>query len=103
MKYREDVFAEWLAHCRAAGFNHGQKLFTMLQEWAHGRFFIDAADADALLRAAKEKGLIRRAGDKTEPRREQVFAGIGGGAWNAKGLDGEPYPHLCGWEPCGAS
>jgi uncharacterized Zn finger protein (UPF0148 family) len=96
MKQREEVFEEWLAHCRAVGFNHGQKLFDMLLDWGQGRFFVDSADADSLLRRAEEGGVIRRAGGKLEPRFEQRVAGIGGGRWDPKGF---PYPHLCGWQP----
>ena len=103
MKQHADVFEEWLAQCRTIGFRHGQQLLDMLLDMAQGRFFLDSADADSLLRDAEETGFIRRVGDKTEPRREQVFAGIGGGRWDSKNLEGKPYPHLCGWEPVRAS
>jgi hypothetical protein len=65
----------------------------MLLDYAQGRFFLDSADADALLRKAEEAGRIRRVG-KPEPRFEQRVAGVGGGAYSDK----LTYPHLFGWE-----
>jgi hypothetical protein len=91
---REAVFNEWLAHCRAVGFAHGQELYAKLLDYAQGKFFLDSADADALLRKAEEAGIIYRVG-KPQPTFSQRVAGIGGGAYSDK----LTYPHLFGWEP----
>lgn len=91
---REDVFARWLSRCRFIGYAHGQELYDKLLDYAQGRFFLDSADADALLRKAEEAGVIRRVG-KPEPKLSQRVAGVGGGAYSDK----LTYPHLFGWEP----
>lgn len=91
---RDDVFNTWLSHCRAVGFAHGQELYEKLLDYAQGKFFLDSADADALLRRAEEAGTIRRVGKPT-PTFSQRAAGVGGGAYTDK----LTYPHLFGWEP----
>ncbi len=94
MNSRDDVFNAWLLHCRAVGFAHGQELYAKLLDYAQGKFFLDSADADALLRKAEEAGTIRRVGKPT-PTFSQRAAGVGGGAYTDK----LTYPHLFGWEP----
>ncbi len=93
-KTRDDVFAAWLARCRMVRFGHGQELLESLLDYAQGKFFLDSADADALLRKAEEAGTIRRVG-KPSPTFSQRVCGLGGGAYTDK----LTYPHLFGWEP----
>jgi hypothetical protein len=93
-KTREEVFEAWLSRVRGVGECHGQVLFTMLLDYAQGRFFLDSSDADRLLRHAEEAGVIVRLDGPPEGRFEQRAFGVGGGAWSSK----LAYPHLFSWK-----
>lgn len=94
---RDEVFASWLADCRARGGLSGQDLYRRLLDYGQGRFFVDSSDADAMLRDAQRAGLIVH-GEKTEPTFTQRSAGIGGGRWDLKNpFTNEHYLHLYFW------